>query len=75
MKLTYVIYIYIRMFSITYNINTTRILNTGSHKSFPIPFKNYLKYILLFLYCINYNEINIYLSDIQNHVSHEKWLK
>ena len=63
------------MFSIIYNINTTSILYTGSHKSFPILCGNSLKCILLYLYCINYNEITICHSDIQKHVSHEKWLK
>ena len=75
MKLMYIVYVCIKMFSIMYNINTTSILNTGSHKSFPILCGNSLKCILLYLYCINYNEINIFHLGIQKHVSHEKWLK
>ena len=67
MKLTCV-YIYIRMFSIIHNINTTSILQTGSHKRFPTLCGNYLKCILLYLYSINYNEINMHHSDIQKHV-------
>ena len=50
MKLIYIIYVCIRMFSIMYNINTTSILYTGSHKSFPILRGNSLKRILLYLY-------------------------
>ena len=63
------------MFSIMYSINTTSILCTGSQKSFPILCGNSLKCILLCLYYINYNEINICHLGIQKHVSHEKWLK
>ena len=63
------------MFSIIYNINTTSILYTGSHKSFPILCGNSLKCILLYLYCINYNEINVCHLGMQKHVSHEKWFK
>ena len=58
------------MFSIMYSISTTSILYTGSLKSFPNLCGNSLKYILLYLYCINYNEINIYHSGVQKHVSH-----
>ena len=75
MKLIYSIYVCLKKFPIMYNINTTSILHTGSHKSFPILCGNSLKCILLYLYCINYNEINICDWGIQNHVSHEKWLK
>ena len=75
MKLTNVIYLYIRMFSIKNGINTRSLLYTESHKSFPILCRKFLKSILLCLYCINYNKINIYHSDIQRHVFHEKWLK
>ena len=75
MKLMYIIYVCIRMFSIMYNISTTSILYTGSHKSFPILRGNSLKHILLYLYCVNYNEINVCHLCIQKHVSHEKWLR
>ena len=63
------------MFSIKNGINARSILYTGSHKSFPILCGKFLKRILSYLYCMNYNEINIHHSDIQKHVSHEKWLK
>ena len=72
MKLTCVIYTYIRMFSIKNGINTSSLLHTESHKSFPVLCGKFLKSILLYLYCINYNEINMYHSDIQKHVSHAK---
>ena len=61
------------MFSIMCNINTTSILYTGSHKSFPILCGNSLNCILL--YCINYKEINICHLGIQKHVSYKKWCK
>ena len=60
------------MFSIRNGISTTSLLYTESHKSFPVLCRKFLKSILLFLYCINYNEINIGHSDIQNHVSHTR---
>ena len=63
------------MFSIMYNMSTTSILYTGSHKSFPILCGNSLKCILIYLYRIYYNEINVCHLGIQKHVSHEKWLK
>ena len=63
------------MFPYENDIKSTNILCIGSHKSFPILCGNSLKCILLYLYCINYNEINICHSDIQKHVSYEKWLK
>ena len=64
-----------KMFSIKNGIKTTSILYTDSHKSFPNLCGKFLKGILSYLYCINYNKINIHHSDIQKHVSHEKWLK
>ena len=63
------------MFSIMYNINAASILYKGSHKYFPTLCGNSLTCILLYFYCINYNEINIRHLGIQKHVSHEKWLK
>ena len=75
MKLIYVIYIYMKMFSIKNGIKTTSILHTESHKSFPILCGNFSKRILSYLCYVNYNEINIHHSDIEKHVSHEKWLK
>ena len=56
-------------------IKTTSILYTESHKNFSILCGKFLKRILSNLYCIICNEINIRHSDIQKHLSHEKWLK
>ena len=61
------------MFSIQNDINATSNLQTVSHKNFPILCGKFLKRILTYLFCINSNEINIWHSDIQKHVSHEKW--
>ena len=59
------------MFSIKNGINTTSFLYTESHKIFPVLCGKFLKSILLYLYFINYNEINMYHSDIQKHVSYK----
>ena len=64
-----------KRFSIKKGINTTSILYTESHKSFPILCWKFLKHILSYLYCINYNEVNMHHSAIQKHVSPEIWLK
>ena len=63
MKLTHVIYVCMKMFSMKNGIKTTNILYTESHKSFPIPYGKFLKRVLSYLYCINYNEINICHSE------------
>ena len=63
------------MFSIRNGISTTSLLYTESHKSFPVLCKKFLKSISLFLYCVNYDEINICYLDIQKYVSYDKWLK
>ena len=56
-------------------IKIISILYTGSHKSFPILCGDFSKCILLYLYCVNFNEIYIYHLGIQKQVSHEKWFK
>ena len=56
-------------------INATNNLYTSSYKSFLTLWGKCLKRILIYLYCINYNEINICISDIQKHASYKKWYK
>ena len=72
MKLTCVIQICISMLPIKYDINTRSIFFTGSLKIFRSYGRKFLKSILTYLYCANYNEINMHHSDTQKHVSHEK---
>ena len=46
-----------------------------SNKCFPIYYSvwgKFLKSILTYLYCCEYNEINKYHSDVQKHVSKKK---
>ena len=35
----------------------------------------FLKHILMYLYCIKYNKVNICHSGTQKHVSYKKWDK
>ena len=45
-------------------------------QKFSDPMREIFKaYFIAYLYCINYNEINIHHSDIQKYVFREKWLK
>ena len=55
--------------------NAISILYTGSHKSFLILLVKCLKCTLTYLYCINYNEINICISNIEKLVPIKNGMK
>ena len=72
MKLACVIQIHKSIFIMKNGLNSINILNSGFSQKFSNTERamegNFLKRILAYLYCIKYNEINIFLSDIQKHV-------
>ena len=62
-------------------LNSINIFYAGSHKSLPIHYflwGDFLNRISVYLYCTNYNEINIFHCDTQKHASftgsHKKFL-
>ena len=57
------------------SFNYTKVFVYRIAQKFPDPMGKILKRVLSCLYRINYVEINICHSDVQKHVSHEKWLK
>ena len=73
MKLAYVTQIYKSKFLMKNGLNSINILYTSSQKSFPI-YTEYgmkcLKRTVIFLNCTKHDEINIFHSDVQKHVSY-----
>ena len=74
MKLTKVINICKSLFPMKNGSNSINILNTDSHKSFPIHYSQWRKFskrILMYIYRLKCNEINVCHSDVQEHVSYK----